>query len=55
MTKIEKATLKKHMKALEAAQEFFMDMEDKYEGGSDGEPTGPWGEMAEAISQFDPE
>lgn len=55
MTKKEKAELKKHLDALDAAQDFFLDMETKYEGHGepvDGRPVGPFGDTAETLADI---
>jgi hypothetical protein len=55
LTASEKASLKKHMKALDAAQSFFHELETKYEGDGepvDGSPIGPFGDAAEALAQI---
>jgi len=57
LTRQEKMKLNQYMKMMSGAQEFFQELEEKYELGEldePGEPVGPFGEMAEAIANFDP-
>lgn len=55
LTKDEQEAMSRHLKHIDAAQDFFMELEAKYEGGGEpvyGAPIGQFGEAAETLSQI---